>query len=210
MQRIRLDQYTLELQGAEQGFEGRALVGFTGVERGLRDRHTQLPGVERDLGDKPSCAIGAIGLRGRAPQGFAVTDQLIKILVLISDLGDHPLPEQLEERLELHPLKQVEEGGVAGCLGQLHIQRGAECLVMPFGKTLQIPGAAAAAEDAQDRHQQRQPLGVRHPSALPPLPQGLKKGNQISSGSGVGQRTGARLRSCHRSACPEQGKFMGF
>jgi len=108
MQRIRLDQHTLELQGAEQSFQRRALVGFTGVERGLRNRHTQLAGVQRDLGDKPRCAIGAIGLRGRAPQGFTVTDQLIKILVLISDLGDHQLPEQPEERLELHPLKQIE------------------------------------------------------------------------------------------------------
>ena len=45
----------------------------------------------------------------------------------MSDLGQHPLPEQPEELLELHPLKQVEEGGIAECLGQL-----------------QIPGAAAA------------------------------------------------------------------
>ena len=58
MQRIRLDQHALELQRAEQDFQGRALVGFTGVERGLRDRHPQLAGVQRDLGDKPRCAIG--------------------------------------------------------------------------------------------------------------------------------------------------------
>jgi hypothetical protein len=86
-------------------FEGRALVGFAGVKGVLRDRHTQLPRIERDLGDKPRCAIRAIGLRGRAPQCFAITDQLIKILVLICDLSDCPLPEQPEERLELHPLK---------------------------------------------------------------------------------------------------------
>ena len=77
MQRIRLDQHALELQRAQQSFQGRALVGFAGVKGGLRDRHTQLPRIERDLGDKPRCAIGAIGLRGRAPQGFAVTDQLV-------------------------------------------------------------------------------------------------------------------------------------
>ena len=43
---------------------------------------------------------------------------------------------------------------------------------MPLGKALQIPGAAAAAEDAQDRHQQQQPLGVTHPSALTASPAG--------------------------------------
>ena len=45
MQRIRLAQHTLQLQGAEQGFEGRGLVGFAGVKRGLGNRHTQLAGV---------------------------------------------------------------------------------------------------------------------------------------------------------------------
>ena len=58
MQRIRLDQHALELQRAQQSFQGRALVGFAGVKGGLRDRHTQLPRIERDLGDKPRCAIG--------------------------------------------------------------------------------------------------------------------------------------------------------
>jgi len=50
MQHIDLDQHTLELKGAEQNFQRRALVGFTGVERGLRNRHTQLAGVQRDFG----------------------------------------------------------------------------------------------------------------------------------------------------------------
>ncbi len=153
MQRIRLDHHTLELQGTEQGLEGRALVGFAGVKQGLGNRHTELPRIERDLGNKPSCSIGIIGLLGRAPQDFAIIDQLIEILVLISDPGNHQLPEQPEKRLEVHPLKQIKKGGVAGCLGELQIQRRAECLVMPFGKTLKIPGAAAATEDAKNRHQ---------------------------------------------------------
>jgi len=38
VQRIRLDQHTLELQDAKQGFEGRTLVGFAGVKRGLANR----------------------------------------------------------------------------------------------------------------------------------------------------------------------------
>ncbi len=58
MQRIRLNQHALELQGAEQGFRGSALVGFAGVKRSLGNRHTQLTGVERPLGDKPSGPIG--------------------------------------------------------------------------------------------------------------------------------------------------------
>ncbi len=64
MQRIRLDQHTLELQRAQQSFQRRALVGFAGVKGGLRDRHTLLPRIERDLGDKSSGSIGTIALSG--------------------------------------------------------------------------------------------------------------------------------------------------
>ena len=39
-----------------------------------------------------------------------------------------------------------------GCLGQLQIQRRAERVVMPFGKSFEIPGAAATTQDPQDRH----------------------------------------------------------
>jgi hypothetical protein len=51
---------------------------------------------------------------------------------------------------------------------------------MPFGETLQIPGATATAKDAQDRHQQQQPLGVAHATALATFRQGLQKRDQIS------------------------------
>jgi len=80
---------------------------------------------------------------------------------------------------------------------------------MPPGETLQIPGAAAAAEDAQDRHQQQQPLGVTHPSALTPFRQRLKEGDQISSGSGVGQRTGA-VPTKPAPAWPHQPPYDGL
>lgn len=209
MQRIRLDQHGIELQRAQQNFQGLALVGFAVVKRGLRDRHTQLPRGERDLVDKSCCAIGAIGLRGRAQQSFVVTDQLIKILVLIHDLGDYPLLEQPEELLDLHPLKQVEEGGIAGCFGELQLQSGAEWMVMPFGKALQIPVAAAAAADAQDRHQQQQPLGVTHPSALACFGQRLNEGKWNSPGSGVGQRTGA-VPTKPAPAWPHQQPYDGL
>ena len=62
MQRIRLDQHALELQRAQQSFQGCALVGFSGVKLGLRDRHAKLTCVERDLGDKSRGSIGAIEL----------------------------------------------------------------------------------------------------------------------------------------------------
>jgi hypothetical protein len=42
-------------------------------------------------------------------------------------------------------------------------------------------GPAAATEDAQDRHQQQQPLGIAHPTTLTPFWQSLQKGNQIST-----------------------------
>jgi hypothetical protein len=47
-----------------KGFEGRALVGRAGIKRGLGDRYTELPGIERDLSDEPSCTIGVIQLSG--------------------------------------------------------------------------------------------------------------------------------------------------
>ena len=62
MQRIRLDQHTIELQRAQKRFQCRLLVGFTGVKRRLRDRHAKLPCIERDLGDKARRSIGPIGL----------------------------------------------------------------------------------------------------------------------------------------------------
>ena len=191
MQRILLNQHTLKVQRAQQLLEGRLFVGFACIEGGLGDRHTKLPGVERHLSDKSGCAIGAIELHGRTPQGFAVADQLVKILVLISDLGQHPLPQQPKELLELDPFKQIEEGGITGCIGELQIQSRTERLVMASGKTLEIPGAPAATQDAQDRHQQKQPLGVAHPSALTPFRQSLQDGDQIGIGRRLGQGTRA-------------------
>jgi len=166
-------------------------VGERGGFGGLRDGNSQLTGKERDLSDKSGGSVGAIELRGRSTQGFAVTDQLVEILVLISDLGEHPLSEQGEELLNFHPFKQVEEGGVAGRPGQLQIEGCTEGLEMPFGKTLEIPGAATATEDSKDGHQQQQSLGITDPTALAPFWQSLQKGDQISSGSRVGQQTGA-------------------
>jgi hypothetical protein len=93
VQRVGLDQQTVELQGAEQEFEDSALMGFAGIKQDPGDRHTQLAGVERDLGDKPRRAIGAIKLCCRTTQCLAVANQLLDFPVLIGDLGENPLPE---------------------------------------------------------------------------------------------------------------------
>jgi hypothetical protein len=53
-------------------------------------------------------------------------------------------------------------------VGDLQIQCCAESLPMPIGEALEIPGAAAAAKDAQDRNQKQQSLGIAHPNPLRP------------------------------------------
>lgn len=73
----RSHQHTLEFKRVQQGFQGRALMGFIGFKGGLDDRHTLLPGVQLDL-----------GLQSESP----------------------------------HRRHQVEEGGIAGCLGHLQTQ----------------------------------------------------------------------------------------
>ncbi len=113
----------------------------TGAKEGQCDGNTQLIGVGRDLGDKPGRAIGSVELRGGATQGLAFTDKLVDILVLIWDLGLHRLPQQAKELLQRHTFEQVEEGGIAGNLGQLRIERHTKRLMMGPGKTLQVLGA---------------------------------------------------------------------
>jgi hypothetical protein len=183
--------YALQLQVVEQGFEGCTLVGFAGVKQGRGDRHTKRPGVERHLGDKARGAISAIKLRGWTPQRFAVADQLLDFPVLLSDLSEHPLPEQTKELLHFHPHKQIGECGVAGRIGHLHVQYRGKRLVVPSGKALQIPSTAATDQNAQNRHQQQQPLGVAHPTAFATFRQGLQEGDQISIGNGLDQGSGA-------------------
>ena len=77
MERIRLDQHTLEIQLAEQLPQHRPLVVFAGGVAGLADRHTEGGGVQGDLGNERGAPAGC-GL-DRTPQGFAVTHQLVEI-----------------------------------------------------------------------------------------------------------------------------------
>jgi hypothetical protein len=62
---------------------------------------------------------------------------------------------------------------------------------MAVGKTLLIRGHAAAIQNAQNGHQQQQSLRLTDNSALAAFWEGLLEGDQISSGCGVSQRTGA-------------------
>ena len=124
---------------------------------------------------------------------FAVADQLLEILVLVSDLSKHPLPGQAKEMLELNPLKSIEKGRITRRFRHLHVQCYGKRLVMALGETLEIPGAAATTEDAHDRHQQQHPLGVAQPTALASFWHGLQKGDQISIGNGIDQGFGTVL-----------------
>ena len=81
------------------------------------DRNVQLVSVKCDLGSKSRGAVGTTVLRSRASQCCAVADTVMEIHVLISHLGQHPVPQQPKELIELDPLKQVEKGGIAGYLG---------------------------------------------------------------------------------------------
>ena len=84
----------------------------------------------------------------------------------------HP-PERIQDRLSY----TTQRGAT---------QSGSKRLVMTPGKTLEVPGAAAAAEDPQDRDQQQQPLGVAHPSTFTAFRQGLQEGDQVNTGKRLG------------------------
>ena len=80
-------------------------------------------------------------------------------------------------------VEQAEKGGIRYPAPVLKPQRLVEGFPVPASKTLQITGAAAATEYPQHRHQQEEPLGVTHPTAEPPIRDGLEKADQIARGA---------------------------
>jgi hypothetical protein len=70
--------------------------------------------------------------------------------------------------------------------------------VVPLGKRLKIPRAAADAQDAEHCHQKQVSLRVAHSSAIAAIRDSLEEADQISVGaeingrrSGLGHRKGA-------------------
>jgi hypothetical protein len=57
VQCIRLDQYAIEIQAAEQLFQRRTLTGFVGVLALLGQGDAKGPGIDRDLGHKTAVAL---------------------------------------------------------------------------------------------------------------------------------------------------------
>lgn len=80
--------------------------------------------------------------------------------------------------------------------------------MIPPGKMLKIPGAATTNKNSKHRHQHQQPLGVKDPSAFSPLRKGPQKGDQVTSGSGVGQQIGS-VRIKTASAWPIEKPCAG-
>ncbi len=177
MQGIRLDQHAFQVQAAQQLFEGSPLTGFMGVVGLLGQGGVKGPGVRRALGDK--VVVADLRLDGRAAQGLSITHQLIQTRCPAWDLADHPGLKHLPELLQVGLIEQVEEGGIGGPALELQAQRLVQCLPMPPGKSLQITGAAAAAQDPKHRDQQQEPLRVTHPAAVSPVRDGLEKTDQV-------------------------------
>ena len=179
MERVRLDQHAFQLQGAQKLLECSPLTGFMGVVGRLGQGDAKSAGIDRDLGDKPVTAIH--DLHCRAPQGFAVTHQLVLTLCTVWDLTDHPGLEHLAVAsgfceavfLQMCLIEQVEEGGIRRPAFEIQAQRLVQLLPMPPGKSLQITGAAAAAQDPQHRHRQQEPLRVTNPTAVATVGDGL-------------------------------------
>lgn len=62
---------------------------------------------------------------------------------MIGDLGKHPMAQHSEQVVEIHPLEQVKEGGVARDAGEIEAKDLIAGLPVPPGKALEIPRAVA-------------------------------------------------------------------
>jgi hypothetical protein len=78
VQGIRLNQYPLKIQRAQELFEGGALAGFAGLVGLLGQGHAKGSGIDGDLSDKSVTAV--LLLNSRAPQRLAVTHPLTNSL----------------------------------------------------------------------------------------------------------------------------------
>ena len=76
-------------------------------------------------------------------------------------------------------VEQTQKGGVGGPAFQIQTQGQIEGRAVPTGKAFEIPGAAAAAENSQDRHQQQEPLGVADAASHASIWDGAEKTDQV-------------------------------
>ena len=149
---------------------------------GLGDRHTQGRGIQRHLGDE--CRTATTGGLNRTAQGFAVTDQLIKIACPAWDLGDGPIPDSSADGSQIQLQEEVAEGGIGGRSSELDPKRLREDSVVTPGKALQIAQALALAQDAEHRHQKQIPGRDANPSTHPSIRDRLEVADQIEIGCG--------------------------
>ena len=145
MERIRLDEHTLQIELTKQPLEYRTLVVITCGVASLSDRDTQSCGVQRHLGDERRTAT--TGGHDRTSQGLAVTDQLIKNRCPTWDLSDRPVTDGGADGSDIHLQEEVAESGIGGRTLEPKAKRLCEHIVMAPGKTLQIPEALAFIQD---------------------------------------------------------------
>jgi len=133
---------------------------------GLGDRHPQLPGVEGDLRHKALRSV--LPTHPRDPQRLAVADQLGDFPSLRSDPLQHPAPEHGEQLGQIHPLKQVQEGGVGGRALPVKAENGIERPVMTGRKPLQILAMRQPLKIPRMATSSRNHWGLRIPRSLRP------------------------------------------
>jgi hypothetical protein len=106
--RICLDQHATKIQLTKQLFEHGPLMVLACGVAGLGDRQTESSGVERHLGNECRATTG--GGHDRAPQGLAVTHQLIEIRYTTWDLGNSSVANGSAESRDVNLADEVAEG----------------------------------------------------------------------------------------------------
>jgi hypothetical protein len=182
VERIRLDEHTLEIELTKQLLEHGTLVILSCCVAGLSDRHAQSSGVQRHLGDEGGTA--ATGGFNLTSQGLAVTDELIEIACPTWDLGDRPIADGGADRSDIHLQEEVAEGGIGGRTLELKAKGLVQHSVVTPGKTLQIAQTLALAQNPKHRHQQEVPGRDANPSTHPGIRDPLEEADQIEIGCG--------------------------
>ncbi len=100
----------LKVGRIQQLLEGSPFTGFTGGLGRLGQGHTKGVGIDRHLGDRAVTAV--LSLNRKAPQGFAVKQQLAQTVGPPEYLADHPGLEHLAKFLKVGLIEHVEDAGI--------------------------------------------------------------------------------------------------